>query len=241
MTATSLRANADGMASRRWLHGCDNHAEEATMPVPTLPDGPLRAVDPESPVEERIEARLARLEQRVERGNQDGRKAGRAFMLFAVGALMLALVNLIAVAAKLDGSSTPAATSKSAPAVSRPAAPAAGGAAPVVAARRVGVTLREYTVAPSATVGRAGRVTFAVRNAGAIPHEFVVLRTRKPAAGLIKGNEADEAGNVGEIGDLQPGQAKTVTLPLKPGHYALICNLPGHYNAGQHADFRVVR
>ena len=58
------------------------------------------------------------------------------------------------------------------------------------------------------------------------------------AAGLLKGTEADEAGNVGEIGDLQPGQAKTLTLPLKPGHYALICNLPGHYKAGQHADFR---
>jgi uncharacterized cupredoxin-like copper-binding protein len=199
-------------------------------------------VDPDSPVEERIEARLARLEQRVERGNQEGRKAGRAFMFFAVGALMIALVNLIAVAAKLDGSATPANVTKSAAAASRPAAPAASGAAPVVAARRVSVNLREYTVAPSAAVGRAGRVTFAVRNAGTIPHEFVVIRTDKAASSLpFKGGRADEAGNVGETGDLQPGQAKTVTLPLKPGHYALICNLPGHYTAGQHADFRVAK
>jgi uncharacterized cupredoxin-like copper-binding protein len=56
---------------------------------------------------------------------------------------------------------------------------------------------------------------------------------------LLKGARADESGNVGETGDLQPGQAKTINLALKPGHYALICNLPGHYKAGQHIDFTV--
>ena len=25
----------------------------------------------------------------------------------------------------------------------------------------------------------------------------------------------------------------------KAGHYALICNLPGHYSAGQHADLTI--
>jgi uncharacterized cupredoxin-like copper-binding protein len=200
------------------------------MSVPTLPDDQLR--DPDAPVEERIEARLARIEQRVERGNREGRRAGRAFMIFAVAALMLAMVELIAIAAKLDNSSAPATAARPAPT----AAAAAPAAAP---ARRIGVTLKEYSVAPSPAVGSAGRVTFAVRNGGAIPHEFVVLRTAKPAGSLLKGAEADEAGNVGEIGDLQPGQAKTLSLSLKPGHYALICNLPGHYKAGQHADFTV--
>jgi uncharacterized cupredoxin-like copper-binding protein len=28
-------------------------------------------------------------------------------------------------------------------------------------------------------------------------------------------------------------------VKLKAGHYALICNLPGHYAAGQHIDFTV--
>ncbi len=201
------------------------------MPTTTTSNEPIRAVDPDSPAEERIEARLARIEQRVERGNLEGRKAGRAFMIFAVAALCLAMVELVAIAAKLDNTST----------ASKPAAPAtptAAAPAPAAAAR-IGVTLKEYSVAPSPAVGKAGRVTFNVRNSGAIPHEFVVLRTAKPAGSLLKGAEADEAGNVGEIGDLQPGQAKTLSLPLKPGHYALICNLPGHYKAGQHADFTV--
>jgi uncharacterized cupredoxin-like copper-binding protein len=81
--------------------------------------------------------------------------------------------------------------------------------------------------------------TVAVRNTGSVPHEFVVLRTDKPAADLMKGARADEAGNVGETGDLAVGAAKTLHLNLKPGHYALICNLPGHYQAGQHVDFTV--
>jgi uncharacterized cupredoxin-like copper-binding protein len=204
--------------------------EEAIMSPTTTSNEPLRAVDPESPVEDRIEARLARIEQRVERGNLEGRKAGRAFMIFAVAALVLALGELIAIAAKLDNTSTPVKAATAAPVVTA-AAPA-----PV---RRIGVALREYSVAPSPAVGSAGKVTFNVRNAGAIPHEFVVLRTTKPAGSLLKGAEADEAGNVGEIGDLQPGQTKTLSLSLKSGHYALICNLPGHYKAGQHADFTV--
>ena len=30
-----------------------------------------------------------------------------------------------------------------------------------------------------------------------------------------------------------------MNLTLKPGHYSLICNLPGHYRTGQFADFYV--
>jgi uncharacterized cupredoxin-like copper-binding protein len=82
-------------------------------------------------------------------------------------------------------------------------------------------------------------VTFNVRNSGTIPHEFVVLRTDSPAGSLLKGAKADETGNVDETGALAPGSAKTLSLNLKAGHYALICNLPGHYREGQHVDFSV--
>jgi uncharacterized cupredoxin-like copper-binding protein len=114
-------------------------------------------------------------------------------------------------------------------------------AAPVVPATpgRIGVSLKEFKVNPTATQAPAGRVTFNVRNTGTVPHEMVVLRTDKPAASLLNGARADEAGNVGETGDLAPGATKAFSVKLRAGHYALICNLPGHYSAGQHIDFTV--
>jgi uncharacterized cupredoxin-like copper-binding protein len=38
---------------------------------------------------------------------------------------------------------------------------------------------------------------------------------------------------------MKPGAAKTLALNLAPGHYALVCNLPGHYKAGMYADLTV--
>jgi uncharacterized cupredoxin-like copper-binding protein len=126
-----------------------------------------------------------------------------------------------------SSASTPTSSAQTTPAPSAPAG------------RSVAVTLKEFTVAPIPPAARAGQVTFRVKNAGAVQHEFVVLLTPKRAADLLKGSEADESGNVGEIADLPAGSAKSVKLNLKPGHYALICNLPGHYQSGQYADFTV--
>lgn len=107
-------------------------------------------------------------------------------------------------------------------------------------AAKVNVTLIEFKLTPSVKRVAAGRVTFVVRNAGKIPHEFVVLRTKTPAAKLpTKGPQAVETGRAGKIGPFTPGLTKSLTLTLRPGHYTLICNLPGHYKAGQHADLTV--
>lgn len=40
---------------------------------------------------------------------------------------------------------------------------------------------------------------------------------------------------------LGPGQHATVSVRLSPGQYQLVCLMPGHYNAGQHRAFTVVR
>jgi uncharacterized cupredoxin-like copper-binding protein len=103
----------------------------------------------------------------------------------------------------------------------------------------VAVQVDEFSVFPGTQGAPRGKVRFVVTNIGTVKHEFVVLRTAKPAGNLLKGNEADESGNVGEIGGVPPGQARTLNLTLKPGHYSLICNLPGHYKTGQFADFYV--
>ena len=87
----------------------------------------------------------------------------------------------------------------------------------------------------------AGKVTFTVSNDGSVARKYVVLRTSNAAARLrVSGGRASEAGHVGEIGDLKAGQTKTLALDLRPGHYSIICNLPGHYAGGMHTDLTVV-
>jgi uncharacterized cupredoxin-like copper-binding protein len=192
---------------------------------PEAPYAAAPAADAQALAEIRDELRAQRAEaSRVYRG----------FAFFAGLALIIALANLVAVAVKLDG--TPSNTvSVAAPVVAR--APAAAAAA--APAHASAVTLSEFNVAPKPTAVASGAVTFNVSNAGKVEHEFVVLKTSKPASDLLKGGRADEAGNVGEIGSVKPGQTKALKLRLAAGHYALICNLPGHYAAGQYADLTV--
>jgi uncharacterized cupredoxin-like copper-binding protein len=115
-------------------------------------------------------------------------------------------------------------------------------ASPSQSAATIQLKMVEWDILPVATTkARPGRVTFVVRNAGKMTHEFVVIKTAKLAGNLAPPGEAEasETGAVGEIEELKPGEVKRVTLTLKKGHYALICNLPGHYKLGQFLDFYV--
>ncbi|MEI6447743.1 MAG: plastocyanin/azurin family copper-binding protein [Actinomycetes bacterium] len=103
----------------------------------------------------------------------------------------------------------------------------------------IAVGLSEMKIVPDPTSAPAGKVTFDVVNNGAIPHEMVVIKTDKAAGDLGTGSTVPETGSVGETGDIAAGAKKTVSFDLKSGHYALICNIPGHYAAGMHADFNV--
>ncbi len=104
----------------------------------------------------------------------------------------------------------------------------------------VNVRLKEFKILLSAPTAKPGKVTFAVKNVGKIEHEFVVIRTnRAPGKLPMEGDEASEKGAVGEVPDVAPGKSGKVTLNLKPGKYVFICNLPGHYKAGQYVGFQV--
>jgi uncharacterized cupredoxin-like copper-binding protein len=109
----------------------------------------------------------------------------------------------------------------------------------VTSKKLVAVQVDEYSVFPATQGAPVGKVRFVVTNVGTIEHEFVVIKTAKPAGNLLKGNEANETGAVGELDGVKPGNARVLVLNLKRGHYALLCNLPGHYKTGQFADFYV--
>ena len=112
----------------------------------------------------------------------------------------------------------------------------------------VAVSLQQWSITSSTTTVPAGAITFSVTNAGTIPHEFVVLSTDTPAAdfpiGSFEGeqyriNEDKVGTNVGETGDMESNTTKSLSIDLKPGHYAFVCNLPQHYGLGMHIDFTV--
>ena len=94
----------------------------------------------------------------------------------------------------------------------------------------------------------AGLVTFNVENSGVKTHEFVVLKTDTAASDFqivsFEGekdriDEDADGTNVGETGDMDAGTTQALTIHLKPGHYALVCNLAGHYRMGMLSDFTV--
>lgn len=182
---------------------------------------------------------LAGLETELKRQSRSIRRTQQGFAIFAAAALVIALVNLVTTASKL-GTKDVRVTRASVAAAPASAAPAKKGAATSgPPPHALNVSLKEFKVLPSVDRAAAGKVTFHVRNIGTVKHEFVVIKTNKAAADLLKGSAADETGKVGEIDGLNPGKNGKLALHLKPGHYALICNQPGHYKLGQHIDFTV--
>lgn len=110
------------------------------------------------------------------------------------------------------------------------------------AADTIGVQASEMKFVLTADTAPAGKVTFNAENVGKVDHEMVVIKTDTPAADLpVKDGEVSEEGSIGEIGpeELTVGSKVTKTFDMKSGHYALICALPGHYQAGMHSDFTV--
>ena len=102
---------------------------------------------------------------------------------------------------------------------------------------------QELSLGASTRSAAAGEVIIKVRNAGKVEHELVILRTPIKAANLKPSaddpQEVVEPGFLAELEDMEPGDAANLVLPLKTGHYVLLCNKPGHYRGGMHSDLTV--
>ena len=93
----------------------------------------------------------------------------------------------------------------------------------------------------------AGVVTFKVTNVSKDTiHEMIVMYLADPTKPLpyIDSDskvDEDKAGDKGEVSELDPGHSGSLTVSLKPGKYLLVCNVPGHYEAGMWAEFTVIK
>ena len=95
----------------------------------------------------------------------------------------------------------------------------------------MGVTLDQVSVP-------AGKITFDVANDSKdIIHEMMVSPVPAGMAELpyiADENRVDEeaAGHLGEVSELDPGKAGSLTVDLTPGSYIVYCNIPGHFVDG---------
>ncbi|MGH2405708.1 MAG: cupredoxin domain-containing protein [bacterium] len=97
----------------------------------------------------------------------------------------------------------------------------AGPAAP----RTILIKAREFVFEPKEVTARTGEVTFDIKNEGAIEHNFVI--------------EDAAQKKVAQIAVIEAGKTEDLKIILRAGTYALICNLPGHKDAGMTGTLRV--
>jgi uncharacterized cupredoxin-like copper-binding protein len=109
----------------------------------------------------------------------------------------------------------------------------------------INVTETSYKFDLSAPTAPAGSVTFHIVNkAPDVEHDFVVIQTdtlagKLPIASSGLVDEAKAGKALGSVKGVPTGGSKDLTLNLAAGHYALICDLAGHYQLGMYADFNV--
>ena len=109
------------------------------------------------------------------------------------------------------------------------------------------ISLDEWTVtgAEGAAIPNvpAGEVAFEVHNDGTIPHELVVIKTDTDPAQLpvVDARVDEEAAGeeIGEVEEFPAGEVDEGTFVLSAGTYALICNIPAHYEEGMYAQLIV--
>lgn len=100
------------------------------------------------------------------------------------------------------------------------------------------VALGEWFVRPESSRLKAGQVKFALTNQGQSEHEFIIVKSNKRAADL---GQPLSGQIIAEQPSISFNSKSSLTTKLSQGHYALVCDLPGHYQAGMHADLNVVK
>ncbi len=109
----------------------------------------------------------------------------------------------------------------------------------------VNLVTNEWSITTDTTSVLAGESLYVATNEGTIPHEIVYLRTDRPVDDLPVGADnkvnrfADGIEDLAVIRTdaLVPGATVQESFDLPAGNYALICNVPGHYEAGMFVAF----
>lgn len=105
----------------------------------------------------------------------------------------------------------------------------------------IDANLSTYKIDMAQTSAPAGDITFKVKNnATDMVHEFVIFKTDLDAAQLPVDSDGnvieDQLQKVDEV-ELEAGKSQDLKVNLAKGHYAIVCNQPGHYKQGMYVNF----
>ncbi len=160
------------------------------------------------------------------------RTAGRVFAVMALG---------IFVGACSSNNDSGSSATASVPTSTVSQAPCESPAAPPGTA--ITASEKDFKISLDATSAPAGSTTFTVSNQGPSEHEFLVFKTDLAPTDLPLNSEGnvDEEGagvtRVDGIGGIGTGCTSALSLNMDAGNYVLICNNPGHYQAGMRVAF----
>lgn len=86
----------------------------------------------------------------------------------------------------------------------------------------VSVSLVEWGIELQPETVKSGEITFLVKNAGFIEHNFIIEGTDSSIPSILAQGE------------------DSITTILEPGTYSIVCSLPGHQEAGMETQFTVL-
>jgi uncharacterized cupredoxin-like copper-binding protein len=106
----------------------------------------------------------------------------------------------------------------------------------------VSVAMKDWEIALDPSTAPAGAITFDVTNEGPTTHEFEIFSgDADPATLPVESGVANTEGLqlIDEVEDVTAGATAELAVDLEPGTYALICNLPDHYEEGMYTTITV--
>jgi uncharacterized cupredoxin-like copper-binding protein len=159
-----------------------------------------------------------------------------------IGSVVVALALIVAITGCSSSKKSTTATTTTAGGGVSVTTPAAGSTVAVEVGDTNGLDgpAKSMTMTAAPSTVKAGEVTFTLKNTGTIEHEMVVIllpagTTYDKLVPETTGPDVDkvsEDASVGEIAETAAGATATVTLNLKAGNYALVCNIAKHYAMG---------
>ena len=87
------------------------------------------------------------------------------------------------------------------------------------------VVAKEFLYEPKQLIGKAGEITFTVKNIGSIEHDFAV--------------EGAKGKMLAQVKAFASGKTIQVKVKLDAGAYKVFCSIPGHREAGMEVGLTV--